>query len=162
MRARDALVDRISDLRRAAPAHAAKAPGAPENYLEVQLDGGQSGLLDMSVHRGAVWADVLRSLQERNEPAYIEIDPETGLITELLLPVRFTVGRIEPSEDGLLVELIISHGRHHLLRSNEDFDELRATLEAAKERGTAVLVTETDEHEIVDVRPLDEPAKGAE
>jgi hypothetical protein len=162
MRDRGALVERIRDLSRVAPARAGEAPGAAETYLEVRFESGQSGLLDMSVHRGAVWADVLRSLHERKQPAYVEIDPETGLITELLLPLRFGVGRIEPSEEGLMVELIFSHGRHHLLRSNEDFDELRETLEAAKKRKTAVLVTETDEHEIVDVRPLDEPAEGLE
>jgi hypothetical protein len=159
---KDGRVERVSELSRASPARAAQAPGPPENYLEVQLESGETGLLDMTVHRDTVWADVLRSLQERNQPAYVEIDPATGQVTELLLPIRFSVGRIEPEGEGLLVELIVSHGPHRLRRSNPDFDELRGTLEAAKERRRRVLVTETDEHEIVDVRMLDEPAETTE
>ena len=162
MERRNARVERIGDLSRPSPERAAEAPGPSENYLEVRLESGESGLLDMSVHRDAVWADVLRSLQERDQPAYVEIDPDTRLVTELLLPIRFSVGRIEPAEAGLVVELIVSHAPHRLRRSNPDYDELRGTLEAARERKRRVLVTETDDHEIVDVRMLDEPAETME
>ncbi len=156
MRRRGALVERIVDLSRLAPDREAELPAPPENYVDVRFESGESGLLDMSLHHGAVWADVLRSLQRRRQPAYVVIDPETRLITELLLPFRVTVGSIDAIEDGLVVELIISHAPHYLFRSNEDFDELRKTLEVAKERQATVLVTETDEHEIVDIRPVDE------
>lgn len=162
MRGRNSLVERVSDLARVDPARAAEAPGRPENYLEVRFEGGQSAFLDMSIDRSGVWADVLRAVQRRKQPAYVEIDPETGLINELLLPLPFTVGRIEPEEDGLAVELIISHGGHHLRRSNPDFEELGEKLEAAMRRKTRVLVTETDEHEIIDVQPMDEPAEALE
>ncbi len=162
MELRNAIIDRILDVARLPVSRAAEAPGPPENYLEVRFESGESGLLDMSVHRDAVWADVLRSLQERNQPAYVEIDPETHQVTELLLPRHFTVGAIEPTEDGLEVELVISHGRHVLRDSSPRFQELRETLEAAKERNAPVLVTETDEHEIVDVRALDESAEASE
>jgi hypothetical protein len=115
----------------------------------------------MRDRRGAVWADVLRSLREQDQPAYVEIAPDTGLITELLLPLRFTVGSIESTEVGLEIELVVSHARHRLRRSNPDFDELRESLEAARESGEPMLVTETDDHEIVDVRRADETAAGS-
>jgi hypothetical protein len=159
MERRNAIVDRIRHVARLPASRAADAPGPAENYLEVGFESGESGLLDMSVHRDAVWADVLRSLQERSQPAYVEIDPETHRVTELLVPRLFTVGRIEPNEDGVQVELVISHGRHVLRQSNPRFRELRETLETARERNAPVLVTETDEHEIVDVRELDESAE---
>jgi hypothetical protein len=159
MERRNAIVDRIRHVARLPASRAADAPGPAENYLEVGFESGESGLLDMSVHRDAVWADVLRSLQERSQPAYVEIDPETHRVTELLVPRLFTVGRIEPNEDGVQVELVISHGRHVLRQSNPRFRELSETLETARERNAPVLVTETDEHEIVDVRELDESAE---
>lgn len=162
MERRNALVEGISDLGRPAPERAGEMPGAAEDYLEVRFESGRSGLLDMREHRGAVWADVLRSLHEQNEPAYVEIDLETGEITELLLPRGFIVLRVDPVEDGLAFELHLSHGAHYLRRSHPDFEELRAVLEQARERRTQVLVTETDDHEIVDVRTLDEPAGPAE
>jgi hypothetical protein len=146
-------------MSRLAPGRAGETAAPPRARLEVRLAGGESGLLDMSVHRSVVWADVLRSLHERQQPAYLEVDPESRLITELLVPLRVTVGRIEPVEDGLVVELIISHAPHYLLRSNEDFERLRKILEAACERSTPMLVTETDDHEIVDVRPAVESAE---
>jgi hypothetical protein len=162
MERRHAIVDRIRNVARLPAARAAEAPGPAEGYVEVRFADGRSGFLDMSVHRDAVWADVLRSLWERNQPAYVEIDPETQKVSELLLPRRFTVGRVEPTEDGLEVELIISHARHVLRRSNPDFEQLRESLQAAVERDTAVLVTETAEHEIVDVRGLDESVEAME
>jgi hypothetical protein len=105
-----------------------------------------------------VWAEVLESLRETGAPAYVEVDPSTSVITELLLPIPFSVGRIERSPDGLQVELIISHARHSLRRSNPDFEELRHTLEEARKRGSPVLITETlDSHEIIDARPVSGP-----
>jgi hypothetical protein len=157
----DAVVDWIVELSRLAAAREAEEIAGRRAYLEVRLGSGESGLLDMSVHRSVVWADVLRSLQQRKHPAYLEVDPDTRLITEVLVPLRVTVGRIEPIEDGLVVELIISHAPHYLRRSNDLFEELRATLEAARDRNTPLLVTETEDHEIVDVRPLDEPAESS-
>jgi hypothetical protein len=155
------IVERISDVERIAPERAVEVPGLPEQVLEVRFAGGQAGFIDMRDRRGAVWADVLRSLREQDQPAYVEIAPDTGLITELLLPLRFTVGSIESTEVGLEIELVVSHARHRLRRSNPDFDELRESLEAARESGEPMLVTETDDHEIVDVRRADETAAGS-
>ena len=157
MERRNALVEGISDLARPAPDRSGEMPGVAEDYLEVRFESGRSGLLDMREHRSTVWADVLRSLHEQNEPAYVEIDPETGEITELLLPIRLSVLRVEPVDDGLVLELSPSHGAHYLRRSHPDFGELRTLLEQAREPRAQVLVTETDHHEIVDVRALDEP-----
>jgi hypothetical protein len=153
------IVERISEVEGIAPERAVEVPRF--HVLEVRFAGGQAGFIDMRDLRGAVWADVLRSLREQDQPAYVEIAPDTGLITELLLPLRFTVGSIESSEVGLDIELVVSHARHRLSRSNPDFDELRERLEAAHESGEPMLVTETDDHEIVDVRRADETAAGS-
>ena len=127
--------------------------------VQVVIGDGHRGQLDMRDPRAHVWIDVLTSLHATGRPAYVEIEPDTQRITELLLPLRFLVGGIRRVDDGLEVDLVISHARHYLRRSNERFDELRAVLEAVFESRVPVLVTESsDVHEIIDVRPTGEPA----
>ncbi len=151
----NALVDRISGLSTPSEARAV-GPEQPSQFVTVRFQGGRSGLLDMTIPRSAVWADVLQSLNQANEPAYVEIDPKTNAITALFCPLTVGVGAITPttSGDAVEVELIISHARHYLRRTRRDFEQLLKTLQTAQEKGTPVLVTETlDDHEIIDVRP---------
>lgn len=157
----NALVDDVHQVVPTPSAEAGAGISAPTAQLvEVRFQGGRSGMLDLSDYRSAVWRDVLQSLHESGRPAYVEIEPQSGLITELLLPARYQVGRLTDVEDGLEVELVVSHARHYLRRSNPDFDELREELQTALNRRTLALVTETlNEHEIIDVRVLDEPAE---
>lgn len=130
-------------------------PGRPAGQqLVLTLESGRTGRLDLSQHRAAVWAEVLESRQRSGLPVYIETDPETGLVTEVLLPMSYRVGAIEPVDDGLAVRLDVSHAIHRVRRTNPDFEEIRAALEAARDQGTEVLVTESlDGSEIIDVRP---------
>lgn len=126
-------------------------------FILVSFQSGRSGRLDMTVPRSVVWADVLNSLWRANQPAYIEIDPVTNIITELLSPLTVTIGAITPigKEGDIEVELIISQVRHYLRRKRPDFQSLLQDLQQAQRQRAPVLVTETlDKHEIIDVRPL--------
>jgi hypothetical protein len=150
----NSLVDGVTDLSEPTDVRAAAPRRPAARYVRVAFAAGRTGLLDMTADRSRTWVDVLRSLQETGRPAYVEIDPQTNVITELLLPMPYTVERIKPVKDGLEVELVISHARHHLRRSNPHFNELRKALEAARRARTPVFVTETlSEHEIIHVRP---------
>jgi len=135
-----------------------EGPGdVPVQHRRVILGGGHSGLLDLSLTRSRIWGEVLESLRDSGQPVYVEIDPESNLITELLLPVRFLVGAVEPLDEGVRVDLIVSQARHYLRTSNQQFEEFRRLLETARDTRTPVLVTETlDDHEIIDVRPTGE------
>src|SRR5712671_868187 len=75
-------------------------------YVRVVFVGGRVGLLDAATQRGRTWAEVLQSLHESGQPAYVEIDPATSLISEVLLPIRYTVARITKAEGGLEIEFI--------------------------------------------------------
>lgn len=153
----NALVDGISGLSSPSEVHVARSAQPTPQHVRVDFQGGRSGLLDMTVGRSVAWADVLRSLYENNQPAYVEIDPKTNLITELLCPLRFSVGAIAPGDpgDSVEVELIISHARHYLRRKNPDFAKSLKALQTARKQKREVLVTETlNGHEIIDVRPV--------
>jgi hypothetical protein len=131
------------------------------SFVTVELQDGTSGRLDMSQSRSALWAEVLHSMQEAGQPAYIEMDPGTRIITELLVPVAVRVGAIKESASKVEVELIISHARHYVQHERPNFNELLAALKSARSRKSTVWVTETDDHQIIDVRPAGKSAAQA-
>ena len=156
----NALVDGISSLSSPREALTARPGEIPSRAVTVNFQGGRSGQLDLAIPRSAVWADVLDSLRQANESVYVEIDPTTNVITELLLPREVRVGAITPTDtdDAVEVELIISQARHYLRRTNPDFQQLLNILQTAQEEGIPVLVTETlDGYEIIDVKSLPKP-----
>ena len=129
----------------------------PVPHRRVIFGVGRSGLLDLSFNRARIWGEVLESLRDSGQPVYVEIDPDSDVITELLLPIRFLVGAVEPADDGVRVDLIVSQARHYLRTSNPDFEEFHQLLQTARDARTPVFVTETlDDHEIIDVRPTGE------
>ena len=118
---------------------------------------GRVGLLDVSTAHGAVWSQVLDSLHQSQDPAYVEIDPVSTQITKVLIPYVVTIGDIRPSadNDGVEVELIISQAKHYLRKNHPLFDRLLAKLTAAQASGSRVAVTETPlGHEIMEVTDL--------
>jgi hypothetical protein len=125
--------------------------------VTVNFSSGQTGFLDMKNPRAVHWARRIDKLQRKNEPVYSEIDDETGVIINIRVPRRFKIERINQDENGnLSVRLKPSSARHLLLRSNPEFETMRASLEAAQAGNLELLITETrDEHEIIDIRKPD-------
>ena len=100
------------------------------------------------------FGEILDGMRQAGIPVYVELDRKTGAIKQLRIPLVVTVSAITRTESGqLIVEFEISSARHTLSPSNPDFDRLLASLEEARQRHTQVLVTETEDHEIIDVRP---------
>jgi IS5 family transposase len=155
----NAHVGQVQSLTRPDEVQAERQPVAGPS-LTVTFADGRQARLDLADYRSRVWAQVLHNLYQAGQPAYVEIDPDSHLITQLLQPLRFTVDEIRRVDGGLEVDLKVSHGRHYLRRSNPDFEQLREALENARKRGTPVLVTETiNEHEIIHVQPVVQPAR---
>jgi len=149
------IVDGVKNLGHS-PRLRGKVAERPRVLLAVNFHGGEAGFIDMSQPQAGAWVDVLDSVRESNNPVYVELDPETRVITNLLLPRRFKVEAITraASEKGEQVELVISHARHFLRADNSGHDALLTLLEGARRRGSEVLVTENPDHEIIDVRPV--------
>jgi hypothetical protein len=124
-----------------------------ERGLSVELDGGRRLRLDPTDRRSAGFAQILDGLSKRRRPAYIEIDPATSAIVRLLIPHVTRVVGIRPIDKGMLgVELEFSHARHVLPSDAADFDQLEQQLREALRVGAPVVLTESDAHEIIDVR----------
>jgi hypothetical protein len=108
---------------------------------------------------------VLDSLRQTNQPAYVEIDPETKVITELLCPIVVSVAAVNPigKTGDVEVELVISHARHYLRKSHPKYKGNLEILQKALKKKTIVVVTESqDSHEIIDVRPPEQAEAGKE
>ena len=161
-----AFVDFVSSTSAVEPGESRALTGAlagPEapptgNWTRIAFSAGRTGLLDRSSQRGAVWADVLESLQQQNAPAYIEIDPVNSQISQLLIPMVVGVGEIKPTDAGVDVELIISHAIHHLKSHHPRYEELLNRLKSARANGEQVAVTEDPtSHDIIQVTALAGP-----
>lgn len=152
----NALVDAVAGLSSPPEALAARAGEPPPEFVTVSFQGGRSGRLDASSPQFAVWAEVLDSQRQAHLPVYVEIDPESEIITELLCPLTVHVGEITAPGEGqdVEVELTISQARHYLRGDQPNFAELLELLKDAQEKQTSVIVTETDDHQIIDVTPL--------
>lgn len=124
--------------------------------VTVRFEAGSTGVLDMENPRAVVWANLLDLQQKNNRPVYVEIDPETNVITQLLLPEPSRVMSITDQGEGdVYVVFFTSEARHYLRRENPDFQEMLDALQTARDDGTALLVTATrHDYEIIDVRPL--------
>lgn len=154
----NAVVDSVSSLSSSlAEVREARRAKPASPSVTVKFKGGQSGVLDMRQSRSAVWAEVLHSMREANQPAYVEIDPVTNLITELLCPIVVQVGELRETNSGAEVELIVSQARHYLQRTRANFRELLNALNSARRQKSTAIVTEIDDHQIIDVRPTNVP-----
>ncbi len=126
-----------------------------ERGLFVELEGGRRVRLDSTDRRSVGFTQILDGLSKLRLPVYLEIDPDTSVITRLLIPHLSRVLGVRQIDESVLgVELELSHGRHILRREQPHFDELeKQLLEAVQSRGPIIL-TEDDEHNIIDVRQL--------
>lgn len=158
----NALVAHVNTISSAPRVPEVAAEAAVPEAMTVHFWGDRKALLPPS-RRAAVWRRMLEFTQQYGIPAYVEIDPETSVITRVLVPMRVNVVAIEPGVGGDVdVRFIESHAGHHLLRSNPDFYDMLNALEGARDGKTEVLVTSTrDEHEIIDVRPVPPPPPGS-
>ncbi len=104
--------------------------------------------------RAAGMLNILEQLRQMRAPVYVEVRPENREITRLLIPLVTRITAISETEaEEINVELQLSHARHLLKRRNPDFAQLLEILRVAQRNKAWLIVTETDEHEIIDARP---------
>jgi hypothetical protein len=124
-----------------------------EGALTVVLEGDRRIRLDPADRRAAGFAQILGELAERQRPVYVEVDPDTTGILRLLIPRVTRVVGMEPIAQGSYdVQLEMSHGRHVLRRDSPGFEKLESRLRDAIRSTDPLILTETDAHEIIDVR----------
>jgi Glutaminase len=131
-------------------AHRLSFESAP---LDVTFENGETICLDPTDPLSAGYAEILEDLRHAQIPGYVEVYPETRAISRLLIPVQVKVAALVKISGGdVAVGLEISQAHRVLKHSNDQFARLLSILEEAKKTGATVLVTDTDDREIIDVR----------
>src|SRR5574340_932322 len=153
------LIDGIGEFSPGRDKWVGKPPEQQPKKLTVQFKQGQKGFLDLRDPLSAHWANMLDEQAQANRPVFVEIDNETGVITNLLIPRFVTVERLDTDEQGnLRVRLHQSMAVHAVLKTDPNFAGMRDSLQAALADGTQRMITSTlDDLEIIDVR---EPGAG--
>ncbi|WP_171181386.1 protein-glutamine glutaminase family protein [Ruegeria sp. HKCCD8929] len=127
--------------------------GGPKSYIVKFADGGQA-VVTRSEH-AALHLDLLDDLMRAKQPVYAALDEAGESIIDILLPMITRVLVVTANIEGdVEVSLETSHARHFLRRKNPDFDSLLVALSDESAADSLLFVTETDDHEIVDVRPF--------
>lgn len=157
------LIDHISNFSPKREKWVNKPKERLPNKLTVYFKTGQVGRLDLMDPLSAHWANMINQQFQANQPVYVELDEETEVITDLLIPQVFTVHRLETDKHGnLLVHLHQSHAVHAVLHSNPDFSDMRDSLQEALDDGSERLITKTlNDLEIIDVRLLSDIPGGS-
>lgn len=122
--------------------------------LAVELDEGRGVRLDARDPKSPGFATVLDGLAKLGRPVYLEIDPDTSAVRRLLIPLVVRAVGLEATDDGYEVALEPSHARHRLKRAQPDFAEMEARLRDSLDCQSPLIVTEDDDHGIIDVRPF--------
>jgi hypothetical protein len=122
------------------------------NGFSVELEGQPSTRLYPG-ERSAGMLEILEGLRKLRSPVYLELDPDTRGINFLLIPLVSKVENIFEREGNVAVMLEMSQARHVLKPDNPDFGAIVELLRSAREKGSLLVVTENDAHEIIDVRP---------
>jgi hypothetical protein len=136
--------------------------------VTVTFKTGEKGTLDMKSPRTVHWARRIARATQSNQPVYVEIDQETGVITNVRIPQVYKVKRLDPDGHGnYRVQLQTSPILYFLLESNPFFESMRDSLQTAIIDDSERLITDTrNDHEIIDVRepenrPPEPPGPGS-
>jgi len=154
MSGRKKLIDSIDNISPRREKWISESMEQLASKVTVRFKTGELGFLEMKNPRAVVWAKIIDRLAREKRPVYVEIDEETKVIINILIPATYKVKQINSDKYGnLLVRLHPSQAIHGLLRSDPNFEAMRASLEEAMNDDTELLITETrDEHEIIDAR----------
>jgi hypothetical protein len=161
MYAQTKLIDSVRSFSPGRDKWVAKPAEALPKKVTVLFETGSTAVLDMKNPRAVVWVKLLDLHQRHARPVYVEIDPESNVITQLLLPQPARVMDITPRGEGDVdVTFFTSEAPHYLRRENPDFGKMLEALQTARDNRRTVLVTSTwDDGEIIDVRSLPESMK---
>lgn len=123
--------------------------------VPIRLQGGATALVDMTRPNAAGFCVLLRDLQQQGELLYLEVDPTTGVLERVLLPLVTRVASVAQRSVAGSYEVLLKEcpARFFVRRLNPDSKKMLAALRASVKNSEPVLVTYTlDELEIIDVR----------
>lgn len=149
----NAIVDTIARVEPPLDKPPADVLRESERGLTFEFSGGRRARLDRSDERAPALAGILEELRRRGKTVYVEVDPQTGVITRVQIPKVTHIEAVYANETGdMVIDIPLSHGSHVLRRQSPDFDAWAALLREALDRGLPVILTENEMHDLIDLR----------
>jgi len=131
-----------------------EAAEANRDGFLVEFRGGETARV-MPGPLAAAYLDLLEDLRRQGNPVYVTVAADGGAVTDLMIPrVMKLVDLRQTGRGEVEVEFFPSHARHTLKRDSEAFKALLDALSSGDRDDGWLVVTETDRHEIIDVRPF--------
>jgi hypothetical protein len=128
---------------------------------EIKFRGGQSARLDPLHPRAAAFAEALNTLQQHGLHAWVAVDTQTGMISNVRVPLVDHIRSVVEMPDGdVEVLLEVSASMHVLRKGNSDRGRLLEALKDFAASGNVAAITEDDEQGIIDVRSAADPPQG--
>jgi hypothetical protein len=149
----NAIVDKIARVEPPLDKAPADVLRDSERGLTFEFADGRRARLDRSDERAPALAGILEELRRRGKPVYIEVDPQSGAITRIQVPRVTHIEAVYANPAGdLMIDIPLSQGSHVLRRQSPDFDAWAALLREALDRRLPVILTESEMHDVIDLR----------
>ena len=115
----NAIVDTIVRVEPPLDKPPAEVLGESERGVTFEFPDGRRARLDRSDERAPALAGILEELRRRGKPVYIEVDPQTGVITRIQIPKVTHVEAMYANASGdVVIDIPLSHGSHVLRRQS--------------------------------------------
>ena len=158
MRDANPIVGKIARVEPALDKPPVEVLAGSDEGLTFEFADGRRARLDRTDERAVPLAGLLEDFRRRGRPLYVEVDPVTERIARVRLPIVGRVAAVRSTGDGdLEIDIPPSHARHVLRRDHPNFDASAELLRSAIAGRRPVLLTENDNHELLDLRWYPDP-----
>lgn len=96
----NAIIDKVSSISLHKEISGELTDGPALHVKKVEFHGGKSALLDTNIPRSKIWAEIIESHHKKNMPVYVETDPDTNFVTDLLLPKEVETSSLKQTSTG--------------------------------------------------------------
>jgi hypothetical protein len=154
----NAIVDKIARVEPPLDKPPADVLRESEHGLTFEFSDGRRARLDRSDERAPARAGILEKLRRRGKPVYVEVDPQSGVITRIQIPRVTHVEAVYANDAGdLVIAIPLWQGSHVLRRQSSDFDAWAALIREALERRMPVILTANETQDVIDLRWYPKP-----
>jgi hypothetical protein len=131
---------------------------AEQRATGIKFQDGSTALVVNSDTRAKAFLDILEESKNLQHPVSVSVDKDTNEVNAVRIPTIAKINNLNTDSSGnVIVDLEISHAIHVLSRTNERYDEILKDLKSAEHSHSQVLITETDQGEILDVTTVPHP-----
>ena len=134
--------------------HKALSVGEEQNgQIPVNMGNGDKYFMDADSKLTDVWMDMIELSIDNDRHVSLMIDTDTDIVLDFEVPLEGQIESLVEEQDEVRVMMLVSAAVHVLYKNHPCFSEFYDLLLKAEQMGDILVVTETMEDGVVDVRP---------